>query len=189
MWGRDWDPISTRIFQAKTCCCFFLPFCHLQKFSHLLKPTVPPRTAVIPIILLQDKYHVYFLTEFLGGGDLFYAIRLIGVWDAQWFRPFFADLSTCDSDFLLNFEAWYYSSLRIHGDWYIYIPIFRYNKNQLNVGKYIIHGRYGMVWVWDGFISVRISILSKTLVGWFISRTLAILTCNKGILRNRGKDP
>ena len=39
------------------------------------------------------------------------------------------------------------------------------DKNQLNVGKYIIHGRYGMVWVWDGFISVRISILSKTLVG------------------------
>ncbi|CAK9044590.1 unnamed protein product [Durusdinium trenchii] len=26
----------------------------------------------------QDKYNVYFLTEFLGGGDLFYAIRLIG---------------------------------------------------------------------------------------------------------------
>lgn len=26
----------------------------------------------------QDKHHVYFLTEFLGGGDLFYAIRLIG---------------------------------------------------------------------------------------------------------------
>ncbi|OLP82460.1 Sulfate adenylyltransferase [Symbiodinium microadriaticum] len=26
----------------------------------------------------QDKYNVYFLTEFLGGGDLFYAIRAIG---------------------------------------------------------------------------------------------------------------
>ena len=33
--------------------------------------------------LVQDKYHVYFLTEFLGGGDLFYAIRLIGVGSAQ----------------------------------------------------------------------------------------------------------
>lgn len=27
----------------------------------------------------QDKDHVYFLTEFLGGGDLFYAIREIGI--------------------------------------------------------------------------------------------------------------
>ena len=30
----------------------------------------------------QDKYNVYFLTEFLGGGDLFYAIRAIGVGDS-----------------------------------------------------------------------------------------------------------
>ena len=30
----------------------------------------------------QDKYNVYFLTEFLGGGDPFYAIRAIGVGDS-----------------------------------------------------------------------------------------------------------
>ena len=90
------------------------------------------------IFRCKDKYHVYFLTEFLGGGDLFYAIRLIGVWGCPVVSTFFfwwKKIDDSHSDFLLNFLK----RSNIHPIESMGTGIFTYicNKNQLNVGKYI----------------------------------------------------
>ena len=92
-------------------------------------------------------------------------------------RPFFfGGFITClvivDFQFEL-FEAFEYSSHK--NPWgLVYLPIFAIKINWMwvNIYKYIIHGRYGMVWVWDLYQYVyRSYLVQGQNLGWLIHIT------------------